>query len=81
MNNITNTLHKALNVINGLTEFELDRSERKAVAAAFPLFETAYQLLTILEQIIITVPFDEMELNKMKTLMNYAKSGFENDKS
>ncbi len=79
MKDVTDSLHKALNTIDGLTEFELDRSEKIALQKVLPLFESSYALLTTLEDMIDMTTIGEVELNKIKDLIKYAKSGFKNE--
>ncbi len=79
MKDVTDSLHKALNTIDGLTEFELDRSEKIALQKVLPLFESSYALLTTLEDMIDMTTIGEVELNKIKDLIKYAKSGFKDE--
>lgn len=79
MEHIPISLKNALNIICGLTEFELDRSERMALKEALPLFESSYSLLIILEEIIDMSSKNQIDVNKIKNLICYAKSGFANE--
>lgn len=76
MNDIIKTLHKALNTIDGLSEFELDKSEKVALREVLPLFESSYALLTTIEDILDITTVGEVKLSEIHKLVNYAKSGF-----
>lgn len=76
-NKIEKKINLALYAINTITEFEIATSEKKAIQDCLPLFEEAFSILNILNNIVDVskeTKLNAYHINKIKWLMKYAET-------